>query len=99
MRVVPLSCCRNSCALRAMRGEASDGGATAPPSAPACGGQRRHLQEEVHADRPEETEAGRKAIDVEPGLPPGAHVFDAVGERVGERESGRADGSPPLTLM
>ena len=52
----------------------------------ARGAQLRDLHEEVHADRPEEREPRRKTVDVEPGLLPGADVFDAVGERVGELE-------------
>ena len=52
----------------------------------ARGAQLRHLHEEVHADRPEERQARREAVDVEAGLDAGAHVFDAVGERVGELE-------------
>ena len=34
----------------------------------ARGAQLRHLHEEVHADRPEERQARREAVDVEPGL-------------------------------
>src|SRR3979409_804205 len=36
MRVVPLSCCRNSCVLRAMRAEKSEGNASASSSALVC---------------------------------------------------------------
>ena len=36
MRVVPLSCCRKSCVLRAMRAEKSVGSASASSSALVC---------------------------------------------------------------
>ena len=52
----------------------------------ARGAHLRHLHEEVHADAPEERQARREVVDVEAGLDAGAHVFDAVGERVGELE-------------
>ena len=52
----------------------------------ARGAQLGHLHEEVHADRPEERQARREAVDVEAGLDAGADIFDAVGERVGELE-------------
>ncbi len=42
------------------------------------------LHEEVHADRPEEGEPRCKRIDVEARRHARAHVFDAVGQRVGE---------------
>ena len=51
--------------------------------------RRAHLgdfHEEVHADRPEERQPRRKAIDVETGSKPGAQIFDAVGQRIGELE-------------
>src|SRR3954469_22239057 len=44
----------------------------------ARGAQLGDLHEEVHADRPEETEPGGKTIDVEPGLLARAYIFDAV---------------------
>ena len=50
--------------------------------------QLRHLHEEVHADAQEERQPRREAVDVEAGGEPGAHIFDAVGERVGELEIG-----------
>ena len=52
----------------------------------ARGPQLRHLHEEIHADRPEERQPRREPVDREPGVEPGAHVFDAVRERVGELE-------------
>ncbi len=44
------------------------------------------LHEVVHADRPEEREARREAIDGESRGKAGAHVLDAVGEGVGKLE-------------
>ena len=44
------------------------------------------FHEEVHADRPEERQPRREAVDVEAGGEAGAHIFDAVGERIGELE-------------
>ena len=52
----------------------------------ARGAQLGDLHEIVHADRPEERHARRELIDGEPGLHAGAHIFDAVGERIGELE-------------
>ena len=54
----------------------------------ARGAHLGDLHEEIHADRPEEGEARRERIDVEAGGDAGAHIFDAVGERVGELEVG-----------
>ena len=51
--------------------------------------RRAHLgdfHEEVHADRPEERQPRGETIDVEAGFEPGAEIFDAVGERIGEFE-------------
>ena len=51
--------------------------------------RRAHLgdfHEEVHADRPEERQPRREAVDVETGGEPGAQIFDAVGQRIGELE-------------
>ena len=42
------------------------------------------LHEQVHADAPEEAEAAREIVDVEPVGLRGADIFHAVGERVGE---------------
>ena len=57
----------------------------------ARGALLRHLHEEVHAGVPEERQPRRKVVDVEPGGKAGAHIFDAVGERIGELEiAGRA---------
>ena len=55
------------------------------PEQPA-GAHLGDLHEEIHADRPEEGEAGRETIDVHAGFDTGAHIFDAVGERVAELE-------------
>ena len=44
------------------------------------------LHEEVHADRPEERQPRREAVDVEAGGEAGAEIFDAVGQRIGELE-------------
>ena len=44
------------------------------------------FHEEVHADRPEERQPRREAVDVEAGRKPGAQIFDAVGQRIGEFE-------------
>ncbi len=52
----------------------------------AGGAQLGDLHEIIHADRPEERHARRELIDGEPGLDAGAHIFDAVGERIGEFE-------------
>ncbi len=151
IRVVPLSCCRNSWVLRAMRAEKSVGSASASSSAlvwsdwvPPCvaaiastqvrvtllntscavsdhplvcewvrsasdlsdfgeksltGGPEQarrphlgHLHEEVHPDRPEERQARRELVDVEPRRHPGADILDAVGQRVGEFEVLRRSG-------
>ena len=51
--------------------------------------RRAHLgdfHEEVHADRPEERQPRRKAVDVEAGGESGAQIFNAVGQRIGEFE-------------
>src|SRR5260370_1438362 len=51
--------------------------------------RRAHLgdfHEEVHADRPEERQPRCEAVDVEPRREPGAEIFDAVGQRIGELE-------------
>ena len=51
--------------------------------------RRAHLgdfHEEVHADRPEERQPRREAVDIEAGGKPGAQIFDAVGQRIGEFE-------------
>jgi hypothetical protein len=51
--------------------------------------RRAHLgdfHEEVHADRPEERQPRCKAVNIESGREPGAEIFDAVGQRVGELE-------------
>ena len=50
------------------------------------------FHEEVHADRPEEREAGGKTIDIEARGKTGAQIFDAVGERIGELEVLRRTG-------
>ena len=50
------------------------------------------FHEEVHADRPEERQPRRKAVDVEAGRQPGAQIFDAVGQRIGELEVLRRSG-------
>ncbi len=56
------------------------------------GAQLGHLHKEVHADAEEEREPRREAVDIEVGGKPGADIFDAVGERVGELEVGRRSG-------
>ena len=58
----------------------------------ARGAQLRHLHEEVHADAEEKRKPRREAVDVERSGEPRAHIFDAVGERVGELEIGRCSG-------
>ncbi len=58
----------------------------------AGGAHLGDLHEEVHADRPEERQARRERVDVEPGLDAGARVLDAVGQRVAELEVGRRPG-------
>ena len=58
----------------------------------ARGAHLGDLHEEVHADRPEERQPRRERVDVEAGRDAGAHVFDAVGQRVGELEVGRRAG-------
>ena len=44
------------------------------------------FHEEVHADRPEERQPRREFVDRDAGGHAGAHIFDAVGERIGEFE-------------
>ena len=56
------------------------------------GAQLGDFHEEVHADRPEERQPRRELVDVETRLDAGAHVLDAVGERVGELEILRRPG-------
>ena len=48
------------------------------------GAQFGDLHEIVHADRPEERQPRREAVDGEPGAEARAHIFDAVGKRIGE---------------
>ena len=43
-------------------------------------------------DAPEETEARREVVDVEPGRDAGADVFESVGQRVAEFDVGRRAG-------
>ena len=50
------------------------------------GAHLRHFHEEIHADRPEERQPRREAVDVETGGKAGAEIFDAVGQRIGELE-------------
>jgi hypothetical protein len=50
----------------------------------ARGAQLRHLHEKIHADAEEERQPRRKPVDGEPGGKSGAHIFDAIGERIGE---------------
>ena len=52
----------------------------------ARGAHLGDFHEEVHADRPEERQPRREAVDVEARGNAGAEVFDAVGERIGELE-------------
>ena len=52
----------------------------------ARGAQLGDLHEVVHADRPEERHARRELVDRQTRLDAGAHIFDAVGERIGEFE-------------
>jgi hypothetical protein len=59
----------------------------------ARGAQLRHFHEEVHADAEEERQPRREAVDREIGGKAGAHIFDAVGERIGEFEIGVAPAS------
>ena len=54
----------------------------------ARGAQLRHLHEIIHADAEEERQPRREAIDGEVRGQPGAHIFDAVGQRIGELEIG-----------
>ena len=54
----------------------------------ARGAQLGHLHEEVHADAEEERQSRRETVDRKIGREPGADIFDAVGERVGEFEVG-----------
>ena len=58
----------------------------------AGGAHLGDLHEVVHADRPEEGEPRRERVDVEADADAGAHVLDAVGQRVGELEVGRRAG-------
>src|SRR5512132_2619375 len=135
MRVVPLSCCRKSWVLRAMRAEKSVGSAKASSSALVCsdwvwpwvaaiastvvritllntscavsdqpevwqcvrsdsergsfglngfrsfaqsrrGAQLGDFHEEVHADRPEERQPRREAVDIQARGKAGAQIFD-----------------------
>ena len=52
------------------------------------GAQFRNLHEEIHRDAKEKREARREAINIEAGGEPGAHIFETVGERIGEFEIG-----------
>ena len=56
------------------------------------GPQLGDLHEEVHADGPEEAEAGSEGVDVEAGGEPGPDVVHAVGDGVGQLEVGRRPG-------
>ena len=58
----------------------------------ARGAQLRHFHEKVHADAEEERQPRREAVDVKVGGKSGAHIFDAVGKRIGELEVGRRSG-------
>src|SRR5206468_570031 len=44
------------------------------------------FHEKIHADRPEERQPRREAVDVEAGGETRAQIFDAVGQRIGELE-------------
>ncbi|MFK4537495.1 hypothetical protein ABIA00_005678 [Bradyrhizobium ottawaense] len=50
------------------------------------GAQLGDFHEEVHADRPEERQPRREAVDIQARGKAGAQIFDAVGERIGELE-------------
>jgi hypothetical protein len=50
----------------------------------SCSAQLGHLHEEVHADGEEERQPRRELVDVETAGDRRAHVFDAVGDGVGE---------------
>ena len=54
----------------------------------ARGAQFCYLHEKVHADAEEERQPRREAVDRKPGGEARAHVFDAVGKRIGEFEIG-----------
>ena len=58
----------------------------------AGGAHLRHFHEEIHADRPEEREARREAVDIEAGGDAGPHIFEPVGQRIGEFEIGGRSG-------
>ena len=58
----------------------------------AGGAHLGDLHEVVHADRPEERQPRRERVDVEAGRHAGAHVLDAVGQRVGELQVRRRAG-------
>ena len=58
----------------------------------ARGAELGDLHEQVHADAPEEAEARREIVDVEPVGLGGADIFHAVGERVGELLNRRRPG-------
>ena len=58
----------------------------------ARGAQLRDLHEEIHADGEEEGKTRREGVDVEAGRDAGAHIFNAVGERVAQFEIGRGAG-------
>ena len=52
----------------------------------ACRAQLGDLHEKIHADRPEERQARREAVDIEAGFDAGTDIFDAIGERISEFE-------------
>ena len=51
-----------------------------------------HLGEEVHADGPEERQAGGEGVDGQPGVEAGPDVLDPVGEGIAQLEVGRGSG-------
>ena len=70
--------------LRALRVEAVDD----PRPQQARGAQLGHFHVEVHADAEEERQPRREFVDLQTRGDRGAHVFLAVGQRVGELQRG-----------
>src|ERR687883_423990 len=87
MRVVPLSCCRNSCVLRAIRAEKSVGSASASSSALVCSDCVWPCVAAIASMVVRITLLNTScAVNVEAGGKARAQIFDAVGQRVGKFE-------------
>ena len=70
--------------LRVLRAEIPHEPRPKRPRGPHLG----DFHEVVHANRPEEREARRERVDIEARRHAGAHIFDAVRERIGQLQVG-----------